>query len=196
MLAGHSQKIVPLLLLLWLGLACAFGLSGKLEQASVATVAVVVWTLTGLVLLACWKVPPIQAWALSVAPRSLVLFHLTRFVGLYFLFLQRRGEMPFAFAVPAGWGDITIALLAIFVLIWSDARNWKLLLVWNCLGLLDILLVVSAALRIGLQDQASMHALREWPLSLLPTFVVPLIIASHVLIFVRARASERSLPAY
>ena len=66
MLAGHSQKIVPLLVLLWLGLACAFGLSGKLEQASAATVAVVVWTLTGLVLLACWKVPPIQAWALTV----------------------------------------------------------------------------------------------------------------------------------
>jgi hypothetical protein len=194
MSANQSRKIVPLLLLLWLGLACAFGLSGKLERASAPIVALIVWTLTAVGLLASWKVPPIQAWALSVAPRWLVLFHLTRFVGFYFLFLQRRGEMPFAFAVPAGWGDITIALLAIFVLIWPDAHNGKLLLVWNCLGLLDILLVVSAALRIGLKDQASMHALREWPLSLLPTFVVPLIIASHVLIFVRARASERSLP--
>ena len=195
MSASQSRKIVPLLLLLWLGLACAFCLSGLLEQASAPIIALIVWTLTALVLLACWKVPPIRAWALSVAPRWLLLFHLTRFVGFYFLFLQRQGQMPFAFAVPAGWGDITVALLALFVLISSGARNRKLLLVWNCLGLLDILLVVSAALRIGLQDRASMHALREWPLSLLPTFVVPLIIASHVLIFVRVRASERSLPA-
>jgi hypothetical protein len=191
MAAGQSRKTVPLLLLLWLALACALGLSGQLEQASAPMIALIVWTLTAAVLLASWKVSLVKAWALCVAPRWLVLFHLTRFVGFYFLFLQRRGQMPFAFAVPAGWGDITVALLAVFVLISSDARNWKLLLVWNCLGLLDILFVVSAALRIGLQDWPSMHALREWPLSLLPTFVVPLIIASHVLIFVRARVSEK-----
>lgn len=195
MSAGQSRKIVPLILLLWLSLACAFGLSGRLERANAPIIALIVWTLTAAVLLASWKVPPIKAWVLSVAPRWLVLFHLTRFVGFYFLFLQRRGQMPFAFAVPAGWGDITIALLAVFVLISSAARNWKLLLVWNCLGLLDILFVVSAALRIGLQDWPSMHALREWPLSLLPTFVVPLIIASHVLIFARTRRPEKPLTA-
>ena len=59
------------------------------------------------------------------------------------------------------------------------------LLSWNALGLIDIVFVVSSALRFGLKDWQSMHALREFPLSLLPTFLVPLIIASHVLIFVR-----------
>lgn len=59
------------------------------------------------------------------------------------------------------------------------------LLSWNTLGLIDIIFVVASALRFGLQDWQSMHALRELPLSLLPTFLVPLIIASHVLIFVR-----------
>ena len=193
MAAGQSRKTVPSLLLLWLGFACAFGMSGQLERASAPMVALIVWALTVLVLLASWKVPPIKAWVLSVALRWFVLFHLTRFVGFYFLSLQRRGQMPFAFAVPAGWGDITVAFLAVLVLISSDARNRTLLLIWNCLGLLDILFVVSAALRIGLQDWPSMHALREWPLSLLPMFVVPLIIASHVLIFARARQPERSL---
>jgi hypothetical protein len=192
MTADQSRKTVPLLLLLWLGLACIFGLGSRLEQASAPMIALIVWTLAAAALLLSWKVSSVKTWALSVAPRWLVLFHLTRFVGFYFLFLQRRGQMPFAFAVPAGWGDITVAFLAVFVLISSDARNWKPLLVWNCLGLLDILFVVSAALRIGLQDWPSMHALREWPLSLLPTFVVPLIIASHVLIFARARGSAKS----
>ena len=64
-----------------------------------------------------------------------------------------------------------------------------LLLIWNTIGLIDIIFVVFSALRFGLQDWQSMHALRELPLSLLPTFLVPLIIASHLLIFVRlARA--------
>jgi hypothetical protein len=64
-----------------------------------------------------------------------------------------------------------------------------LLLIWNTLGFVDIILVVFSALRFGLRDWQSMHALRELPLSLLPTFLVPLIIASHILIFVRlARA--------
>lgn len=60
-----------------------------------------------------------------------------------------------------------------------------LLIIWNTLGLIDIMFVVFSALRFGLKDWQSMHALRELPLSLLPTFLVPLIIASHVLIFVR-----------
>ncbi len=48
-----------------------------------------------------------------------------------------------------------------------------LLLTWNTLGLIDIIFVVLSALRFGLNDWQSMHALREFPLSLLPTFLVP-----------------------
>jgi hypothetical protein len=65
------------------------------------------------------------------------------------------------------------------------------LLSWNTLGLIDIVFVVSSALRFGLKDWQSMHALREFRLSLLPTFLVPFIIASHVLIFVRLIRARR-----
>jgi hypothetical protein len=65
----------------------------------------------------------------------------------------------------------------------------SLVLFWNSFGLFDIVLVVMTALRVGLRDWQSMAALRELPLSLLPTFFVPLIIVSHILIFIRiARA--------
>ena len=67
------------------------------------------------------------------------------------------------------------------------------LLSWNTLGLIDIVFVVSSALRFGLKDWQSMHALRELPLILLPTFLVPLIIASHVLIFVRLVRARTNL---
>jgi hypothetical protein len=142
--------------------------------------------MTGVALLACWKVPTLQEWARTIDLRWLVFLHLTRFVGFYFFFLCSRGELPFAFAAPAGWGDIVVAALAVLLLALSGARNWKMLVIWNTIGLTDILFVVLTALRLGLEDWRSMHALREWPLSLLPAFLVPLIIVSHVLIFWRA----------
>ena len=118
--------------------------------------------------------------------RWLVLLHLTRFVGFYFFLLCSRGQLPFAFAAPAGSGDIIVAVFATLLLVLSGARNWSILIIWNTIGLTDILFVVMLALRLGLENRQSMHALREFPLSLLPTFLVPLIIVSHVLIFVRA----------
>src|SRR5205809_739032 len=79
---------------------------------------------------------------------------------------------------------------------WLESANAPVVagVVWNTIGLTDILFVVMLALRLGLQDRQSMHALREFPLSLLPTFLVPLIIVSHVLIFIRA-ARMKSKPS-
>jgi hypothetical protein len=156
-------------------------------------VAAIVWTLTALALFACWKISPIRVWALNVDVRWLVLLHVTRlFAGAYFLVLCQRGQLPCGFARPAGWGDIVVAVLALAVLGATRTPFAKtLLLTWNILGLIDIIFVVLNALQFGLNDWQSMHAIRELPLSLLPTFLVPLILASHVLIFVRLARAER-----
>lgn len=183
---GSGNKSVVLILGAWICIAAGASLAGWLERASAPVVAGMVWTLAAMALFACWKVPTLQRWTMRVELRWLVLLHLTRFVGFYFFFLCSRGELPFAFAAPAGWGDITVAALAILLLALSGARNWSMLIIWNTVGLTDILFVVMTALRLGLEDWQSMHALREFPLSLLPTFLVPLILASHILIYFRA----------
>ena len=181
----YQGRVVTLTLLAWLCVAVA--LNGLFRNVSAPAVAATVWVLTGLALLACWKITAIKAWALAVNVWWLVLFHLTRLIaGAYFLVLCGHGELPCAFATRAGWGDIIVALFALLVIAAIRARFANaFVLVWNTLGLLDIIFVVFSALRFGLHDWQSMHALRELPLSLLPTFLVPLIIASHVLIFVR-----------
>ena len=181
----NSNRVVTLVLLGWL--CFAVGLGGWFQNASAPAVAATVWILTALVLFACWKISPIRVWALNIDVRWLVLFHVTRlFAGAYFLLLCQRGQLPCGFARTAGWGDIIIAVLAVAVVGAMRTEFAKpLLLTWNTLGLIDIIFVVFSALRFGLQDWQSMHALRELPLSLLPTFLVPVIIASHVLIFVR-----------
>lgn len=192
----RETRVVLLGLSAWLCFALAIGVAGPFRNASAPGVAVTVWSLTALLLLACWKVPAINTWWHNVDLRWLVLLHATRFVGFYFLVLCRRGELSCAFAQPAGIGDICVAATALLYLALRSRTTLRhmpegrhlyrnRLLVWNGAGLLDILFVVLAALRIGLRNWEPMAPLRELPLSLLPTFLVPLIIASHVLIFVR-----------
>ena len=149
----------------------------------------VLFGLTGLVLLLYFKVRSLRTWVDDLDLRALVFFHVTRFVGFYFLLLYQRGELPYAFAVPGGWGDNLVAAGALLVCLlpMADATRLRAIRFWNIIGLTDILLVLITGARLGLQDPIQMRALTYLPLSLLPTFLVPLIIATHVIIFVRLR---------
>jgi hypothetical protein len=110
-----SDRFVTLVLLCWLSFA--IGVGGWFQNASAPAVAATVWTLTALVLLACWKIASVRVWMLRLDLRWLVLFHITRlFAGIYFLTLCWRGQLPCEFATPAGWGDIFVAILAVAVI--------------------------------------------------------------------------------
>jgi hypothetical protein len=190
---NKKAKPVVLALLAWFCFALAVGVVGWFRSVGAPTVALTVWTLTALALLACWKIQMVREWAGIVDLRWLIALHLARFVGIYFLILGKRGDLPQAFAGPAGFGDIVIATIALFILVIPEPRMLRsVLLLWNTLGLIDILLVIFGALRFGLRDWQSMAALRQLPLSLLPTFIVPLIITSHVLIFVRVKTRAQN----
>ena len=138
-------------------------------------------------------VGPLRAWVFGVDPRAFVAVHLTRFVGAYFLVLYGRGELPYGFAVVGGWGDIGVAAAAVGLLLWGPPRpapRRRAYALWNALGLADILLVIAAAARAALADASSMQALLRLPLNLLITFLVPLILVTHVVLGYRlARAT-------
>jgi hypothetical protein len=109
--------------------------------------------------------------------------HLVRFVGIYFLVLSARGEMDASFAVRAGCGDIVVGIGAM-ALLTARAPKWGWLF-WNSLGFLDILFVVGTAAVLRFTHPASLKAFCHLPLSFLPTMIVPLIITTHVILFVR-----------
>lgn len=152
---------------------------------------IVIICLTALVLTAFHRHANFRMWAAAIDIRWLVGFHLTRFVGFYFLLLQQRGLLPREF-VAAGWGDIFVAALAVVLLLLvrpGAPGSRPAYLLWNAAGLSDILFVVMTAARLGMSDATKMQQMLVLPLSLLPTFVVPLIISSHVIMLSRLLGS-------
>ena len=183
----RGTRIVVVVLVAWLLVAFIVGASGRLQGLQPPAPQLVLVALTVALLLTLRFVGPVRHWASVVDVRWLVGAHLTRFVGIYFLVLYDRGELPYAFAVPRGWGDIIVATLALLLIATGPPQGSRrlLFLIWNVIGLLDILFVVVTATRLALGDVSSMAPLLRLPLSLLPTFVVPIIIATHVWLFTR-----------
>jgi len=174
--------------LVWLAAAIALGATGNTTSWRPPTPQLVLAGLTALLLAAVVVRPRFRRWLAALDLRWLVAVHLTRFVGFYLLLLYYRdAALPRAFAVPGGWGDVVVATLALALLIVGGALDTRQRLVgaWNALGLLDILFVVTTAARLALADPDSMNALLRLPLSLLVTFLVPIIIADHVVVFWR-----------
>ena len=65
--------------------------------------------------------------------------------------------------------------------------------IWNVDGLIDILLVVFTITRLNLTLPWLLRPLTQLPLSLYPTFLLPLLLASHVILL--QRSSDRSRAA-
>jgi hypothetical protein len=179
--------------LLWLVVAIALGFSGVLRQVRPPGPQILIVGLTGLLIASYWFSKSFREWLKVLDLRAIVALHLTRFVGFYFLWLYGKGGLPYRFAVPGGWGDIIVATGAVVLLAsWSSFGGRRpVLLIWNAYGLVDSLFVVVTAATEAMARPASMSALLRMPLSLLATFLVPLIISSHLFVFARLRTSAR-----
>ncbi len=180
---------VRLAIWLWLISALVIGRSGLLASIPRPALQGLMVGLTAVVLALYFKAVGLRRWIDGLELRALVLLHVTRFVGFYFLLLYQRGELPYAFAVPGGWGDIIVATLALVVSLapMAPATRNRAITIWNVIGLVDILMVLTTAAKLAWEDPAQLPALTYLPLSLLPTFLVPLILATHAIIFVRLR---------
>ena len=188
-----ARLVARLVFWLWFAAAVLAGRELWLQRLPPPGVPLVVFGLAGTLLYAYFRFASVRAWADAIDVRDLVLLHTTRFVGIYFLVLHRRGELPYEFAVPGGIGDILVAAMALPVALapLDFFARQRAIRIWNVVGLLDILFVVATAMRLNLADPAQMRALTRLPLSLLPTLLVPLVIATHIVIFARLARAQR-----
>jgi hypothetical protein len=183
----RADRLYPIALMVWFFAAWALADSGRLAVLEPPTPQLIALALAGLLLLNSVALPGFRGWLATLPLRRLIAVHVFRFVGVYFLVLYGRGQLPYDFAVKGGWGDIATATGAVLLLVVPGlvARR-GVVLAWNAFGLVDIVFVVLTATRLGLADPSSMRALLRLPLALLPTFYVPLVVATHVWIFWRA----------
>jgi hypothetical protein len=134
---------------------------------------------------------PASRRALSAIPvPALIAVHGIRILGFLFLLLFATGRLSAPFAPSAGWGDVLAGSTAVPVA-WALASRVRgargLVLVWNSVGLLDLVdaafLGMTSAPGSPLQmffDPPGSAAMATLPWALIPVFLVPQLIVSHL----------------
>lgn len=140
--------------------------------------------------------PRFKNYVLSIDMRHLILLHSWRMLGFGFVFLYFYDVLPALFAYPAGIGDAMAATFAVFLAItmYQDkniAKKW--IYRWNTFGLLDFVIAVSLGImsrtgNIGqLEGHVASDAMGVLPLVMIPTFIVPFYIITHIIIYLQLR---------
>jgi hypothetical protein len=124
----------------------------------------------------------------------LVGVHTVRLLGISFIVLYAAHRLPAPFAPVAGWGDIFVGATAIPVA-WFAYRctgsAQPLLWCWNVIGSLDLIAAVGLGITSSPGPQRLIFAepsaaiMTTLPWLLIPGFLVPLLFAVHIGIFVR-----------
>jgi len=132
-------------------------------------------------LIARWYLlPKLNSMSLTAALTPLLLLHSTRHIGTVFLKKDIvLSGMPSSFAVPAAYGDLLAAVLAIIALV-ALRQNWKVAipLIWlfNIEGTVDL----GYAFYSGLSTNSVYFMGATY---FIPTIVVPALFVTHYIIF-------------
>lgn len=120
--------------------------------------------------------------------QNLIRLHLWRLEGIVFLTLMWHGQMPALWALPAGIGDILVAIAAP----WIAGRvhtvtGQRRAVIWNLLGLADLVVAVGLGIvtspgPLQLFDTTpTSEVITRFPLALVPAFLVPLALSLHII---------------
>lgn len=128
-------------------------------------------------------------FTLSLSPKILTLVQSWRVIGFAFLVLAAYGILPRAFALSAGWGDLFIGGTAISAaLTLARPEHRRAFVLWQFLGIADLLNAVAFAALSGVIDPHGIPAtpMTLLPLSLVPSFGVPLFLILHIICIAQA----------
>ena len=131
-----------------------------------------------------------RQFALSLNPGVLTFVQSWRIAGLAFLALYTVGLLPGVFALPAGWGDIVIGVTApLAALKLANFNRRRSFILWQILGIVDLVtaVTVGTTARWISPNEVGTALMTVLPLSLIPTFAVPLLMMLHVICIAQAR---------
>jgi hypothetical protein len=124
----------------------------------------------------------------------LVGVHVVRLLGISFIILYTAGRLPAPFASAAGWGDIFVGATALPVAWFAYRRPTNvrsMIWIWNVIGIADLINAVGLGVisspgpqrLIFVEPSSAIMATLPW--LLIPGFLVPLLFAVHIGIFIR-----------
>ncbi len=177
----------------WFAAAAAAGYFLLLQRVTPLATPGILFALTALLLWAYFRFAPLRAWFDTLDLRGLVLLHVSRFVGIYLLILYQRGAVPRALIVPGALADIIIATMALPVALapLEPGVRVRAVRIWNVVGLVGMLFAILTLVRLSVTAPLQVRALTHLPLSLLPTFLLPLLLATHFALLVRTARDPR-----
>lgn len=175
----------------WLAVAVAVALTGAIARAPAVGPLVIGLPLVAAAL--ALRRPTVRAALAARELRALLALHVLRApIGVAFLVEHAADRLPATFAVRAGWGDLAVGLGALGLIAsgaGSGPTGRRATWLWNLLGALDLLVVVATAqyLLLVAHDPTMHAALARQPYPLLPTVVVPAMLALHLAVAHRLR---------
>lgn len=178
-------------LIAWLLASATFAASGALAYLPGLAIPAMIWGLALSALAWILSRPDVRQFlAHADLGPAFVLQALRAPVGAGFLLL--KDELDPGFVAIAGPGDIIAgagAVLAWGVWRLNESRGlarW-IVLGWNTVALIDILMVMFTAAQVMLFGGgiAAMQGFLRFPMPMIPSLLVPLILLTHLWIFVR-----------
>jgi hypothetical protein len=142
---------------------------------------------------------PVFRQIIRAVPETWIVgIHAIRIFGFAFLALADMRLLPNEFALPAGYGDVAVGLLAlgvIYLLVKQSPYARGLAVVWNVLGLIDLVvaLVTGGTYIAGFVPQLVASGISPLYLNyvlIIPTFGVPLFILLHVYSLIQLASSR------
>lgn len=197
-----TTSVAAIVLLIWFTIAVVLSSLGVFHGAVDAppTIQYAILIPVGIGVLLIWLWPAARRVVEVMPPSTLVGVQAYRLMGSVFLLLLAADRLPAIFALPAGFGDIAVGLLAPVVAL-AHARNPERrgsVLAWNLLGLTDFAVAIAVGFALSpspfqlLAEDPAHLPLGGFPLVLFPAFVVPLSILLHIASLVKLRRQAAS----
>ena len=189
---GRIKALTEAILSLWFLLALSCSLLGVFDSKQrppipLGAAAILPVVAFGICYL---KWAEFRQFVLAANLRVLTLAQTWRVGGVVFLILHQQGLLPSVFALPAGLGDIAIGATAPLVALAISSRTSfpiKTFVAWNLLGMFDLVMAVTLGILASdspfgvLAGDITTQMMGTFPLSMIPTFFVPLLIIFHLI---------------
>jgi hypothetical protein len=173
---------------IWIGGTAALAFSGHLApDGKLPRVAALIGAAVAAGFGAWILSPPFRRAIMGVPLPVLIGLQSGRVLGVFFLLLTDLNRVSEPFGSTAGWGDITVGILAPFIAVLAlrtRGRAHPFIALWNGLGILDLAIVVplgimSAPGPLHVFGGPAVQATATLPWILIPTLLVPLYLLVH-----------------